>query len=261
MTSRPRAAPLATQASTSEREFTQPGADGAAAALERACGVDPHKPLVSQVGRLGARYREWLEHPNLSTAPLLMFENPFLEMCSKTPWWTVPLLWLPLVVSSLCTALWQHGLAPAALVCWLALGLLAWTVLEYVLHRFVFHAQPLRGWAVTLHFALHGCHHKQPADRLRLVFPPLFAAPLVAFFGRACRTAVGGAPGLVMWSGMLLGYINYDVGHYHMHSGARCGWLAGARRRHLRHHFKETDRNYGVSCDLLDRLCGTRQRH
>ena len=44
--------------------------------------------------------------------------------------------------------------------------------LEYSIHRWAFHAEPRSWWGITLHFALHGCHHKFPMDALRLVFPP-----------------------------------------------------------------------------------------
>ena len=39
--------------------------------------------------------------------------------------------------------------------------------------RFIFHAQPVGYWPITLHFGFHGCHHKFPMDKERLVFPPL----------------------------------------------------------------------------------------
>jgi hypothetical protein len=56
-------------------------------------------------------------------------------------------------------------------------------------HRFLFHARPRGYWAVTLHFGVHGCHHKFPADAARLVFPPLPAA-LVALLLRALARAL-----------------------------------------------------------------------
>ncbi len=213
-----------------------------------------------------------------------MFDSWFLETFSKTPWcvqhcqvfrsllrspdarnyaalarWTVPLLWLPLVLSSLRAALWEHGTGAAACAACAAAGLLAWATLEYCLHRFVFHAQPRHPLAIMLHFSLHGCHHKQPGDRLRLVFPPLFAAPLVAFFRRVCLLAAGGAPGpgAALFGGMLLGYVHYDVGHYLMHSPAPPRWLARARRVHLAHHYVDDTRSFGVSSDLLDVVFGT----
>lgn len=42
------------------------------------------------------------------------------------------------------------------------LGFFAWTLLEYILHRFAFHWQPNpdSNTQIVLHFLLHGLHHK-----------------------------------------------------------------------------------------------------
>lgn len=61
-------------------------------------------------------------------------------------------------------------------------GLLLWTVLEYTLHRFVFHVDTTGAGRLlcTLHFVLHGLHHKVPFDPYRLVFPPVPAIVLAS---------------------------------------------------------------------------------
>ena len=53
------------------------------------------------------------------------------------------------------------------LLCFL-FGNLIWTVLEYGLHRFLFHIDDLlpdHPVFLTLHFLLHGIHHYMPMDR------------------------------------------------------------------------------------------------
>lgn len=42
------------------------------------------------------------------------------------------------------------------------LGMFLWTFLEYCIHRFVFHMHPPANnyYLITLHFLLHGQHHK-----------------------------------------------------------------------------------------------------
>ena len=42
------------------------------------------------------------------------------------------------------------------------LGMLLWSLLEYLLHRFLFHMKPPGNsyYLITLHFILHGQHHK-----------------------------------------------------------------------------------------------------
>jgi 4-hydroxysphinganine ceramide fatty acyl 2-hydroxylase len=49
-----------------------------------------------------------------------------------------------------------------------AAGVVVWTILEYVLHRFLFHVDdylPDRPFFLMLHFLLHGIHHYLPMDR------------------------------------------------------------------------------------------------
>ena len=241
------------QARPPRAAFQRPALQLTALAVRAAAGL--------QVGKLGARYQEWLSFPSLSAEPQKMFNGWLLEHASRTPWWTVPLVWLPLAAAVFHASLVRHATPPAAAAAHAVAGLLAWRLVEYALHRFVFHATPRGYWAITLHFSFHGCHHKRPADRLRLVFPPLFAAPLVAAFARAIHAALPGQPGraAAFAAGMLCGYVAYDCTHYFAHAplASRTPWLARVRSAHLAHHFSDSTRSFGVSGDLLDRVFGT----
>lgn len=73
-----------------------------------------------------------------------------------------------------CTA--NLKVPSASLLYLLPPGVMLWQLIEYCIHRYMFHAVPRGYWAITLHFLFHGCHHKYPTDSLRLVFPPLPAA-------------------------------------------------------------------------------------
>ena len=104
--------------------------------------LDLNRPLFMQVWRGGFTkdfYLEQIHRPRHykggESAPL--FGN-FLEPLSKTPWWVVPTLWLPPVAYGTALALWNldNGLQTAAY--WL-IGLFIWTLVEYCLHRFLFH--------------------------------------------------------------------------------------------------------------------------
>jgi 4-hydroxysphinganine ceramide fatty acyl 2-hydroxylase len=69
------------------------------------------------------------------SAPL--FGN-FLEPLTKTAWYIIPFLWLPPVVYG--TYLAREGCTSWAHVgAYWCLGVFIWTLVEYVLHRFLFH--------------------------------------------------------------------------------------------------------------------------
>lgn len=69
-----------------------------------------------------------------SSAPIF---GGFLEYFTLTPWYVVPLIWLPL------SALWFSYAAPVfawpVLALCFAIGLAFWTLMEYTVHRFLFH--------------------------------------------------------------------------------------------------------------------------
>lgn len=50
------------------------------------------------------------------------------------------------------------------------LGMLFWSLVEYLIHRFLFHMKPPSKsyYLITLHFIMHGQHHKVSTGRLPL---------------------------------------------------------------------------------------------
>jgi 4-hydroxysphinganine ceramide fatty acyl 2-hydroxylase len=103
--------------------------------------LDLSRPLFPQIwygGFTKAFYLEQVHRPRHyrggDSAPL--FGN-FLEPLSKTPWWLVPTIWLPPVAYGTGLGVMQLGLTLA--VPYWCLGLFIWTLVEYLLHRFLFH--------------------------------------------------------------------------------------------------------------------------
>lgn len=144
------------------------------------------------------------------------------------------------------------------LLVWLVVGVLAWQLLEYLIHRHVFHGQYTSYWGITFHFLLHGNHHKFPKDHERLVFPPVPAAPLVYSVYKACCATLPHGYAYCLFSGALLGYLIYDCLHYVIHHGkALPGPLNRLRRRHFHHHFKDTSHGFGISSIVFDVVFGT----
>lgn len=50
------------------------------------------------------------------------------------------------------------------------LGMLVWTLVEYLIHRFLFHMKPPSNshYLIMLHFVMHGQHHKVSGARVPL---------------------------------------------------------------------------------------------
>ena len=187
-----------------------------------------------------------------------MFENPILEWGSRVHPVVPPLLYLPLIGYLLTRAVGHEDLSVAAVIGVFALGTVAWSLGEYVLHRFVFHFEPDSRWGRRLHFIIHGVHHDFPHDPMRLVMPPSVSIPLAIGFWFLFRAVLGPAWALPAFAGFLLGYLIYDMAHYHMHHHRSKNRLSLALRRyHYRHHFQQSDRGFGVTTPLWDRVFRT----
>ena len=52
------------------------------------------------------------------------------------------------------------------------LGVLLWTLLEYLIHRFSFHFTPRGRVGVVMAYLIHGVHHAYPEDHRRWITPP-----------------------------------------------------------------------------------------
>jgi sterol desaturase/sphingolipid hydroxylase (fatty acid hydroxylase superfamily) len=187
-----------------------------------------------------------------------MFDNPILEWGSRVHPIVPPLVFLPVIGFLLVRAVGHENLSAASVAGVFVLGVLAWSLTEYLLHRFIFHLEPDSRWGRRLHFIIHGVHHDFPHDPMRLVMPPAVSIPLAIVFWLGFRALLGPAWALPAFAGFLLGYLVYDMAHYHMHHHRAKNRLSLALRRyHYRHHFQQADRGFGVTTPLWDRVFRT----
>ncbi len=189
-----------------------------------------------------------------------MFENPFLEFCSHVHPATPVIIYTPLIAWFLWSALAQKKLSLLAVAGLFAAGILIWTLLEYIIHRWIFHYQPKTRWGKKLHFIVHGVHHDYPGDATRLVMPPSVSIPL-AFFFWMVFTFIFGRFAPALSAGFAFGYVCYDSIHYATHHFPmkRGIWL-WLKQYHLRHHFKDDHAGFGVSTPLWDYIFGTTRK-
>jgi sterol desaturase/sphingolipid hydroxylase (fatty acid hydroxylase superfamily) len=179
-----------------------------------------------------------------------------LEPITRSPYWLPVVVWLPVAFIFACTAILE---APVDGALGVLFGVFAWTLLEYVLHRFIFHAldtfKHAPAWAVTIDFAIHSVHHRYPDDHGRLVMPlPLSAAiavPTYIFLNTITSHATS------IFAGILIGYVLYDFIHFLLHRGGVPKCLRAAVRRHARHHYWKGATDFGVTSSFWDVICGT----
>ena len=180
-----------------------------------------------------------------------MFDRDWLDRLSRVhP--VVPLvIFIPAI--AVLFALGQESVPALEVGAWLFGGYLFWTLTEYWMHRIVFHFEPEDGIGARLHWIIHGVHHDHPNDPLRLVMPPSVSVPLAALFCAGFLAVLGTPGGWLVGVGFLLGYLIYDMTHFHVHHHkprTRLGRLM--RELHMRHHFQDDTRGFGVSAPFWD---------
>ncbi|KAI3455915.1 hypothetical protein Pfo_012578 [Paulownia fortunei] len=179
------------------------------------------------------------------------------QLLTRTAWWAIPLIWLPVVCWFVSSSV-KVGLPPSHVAAAMVVGIIVWTLLEYSLHRFLFHMKTEGYWGNTFHYLLHGCHHKHPMDGLRLVFPPAAAAILAVPLWNLIKLLAPASYSPALFGGGLLGYVMYDCTHYYLHHGKPLkGVSHQLKRNHMDHHFRIQDKGFGITSNFWDRVFGT----
>jgi dihydroceramide fatty acyl 2-hydroxylase len=188
-----------------------------------------------------------------------MFESRVLDAFSRVHPAVPILIFMPVIVA---LAAWELSFVKAlGTLSLFVAGYALWTLFEYWLHRIVFHFEPDHGIGARMHWIIHGIHHEHPNDPLRLVMPPAVSIPLGAVVFGVLYVALGKryAPGV--GAGFFAGYLAYDMLHYyvhHFHPRSRVGRVL--RERHMRHHFQDDTRGFGISAPYWDEVFGTSAR-
>jgi dihydroceramide fatty acyl 2-hydroxylase len=188
-----------------------------------------------------------------------MFESRLLDALSRVHPVVPLIIFVPGIV--LLEAWGLSNVSVPVAIGLLIAGYALWTLFEYWLHRLVFHFEPADGIGARLHWIIHGVHHDHPNDPMRLVMPPAVSIPLAAAVFGLLYLAFGSsyAPGI--GAGFFLGYLVYDMMHYYLHHFRPRGWLGRMlRERHMRHHFQDDTRGFGISAPYWDEVFGTSTR-
>jgi len=187
-----------------------------------------------------------------------LFQSSFLELFTHVHWSVPIIIYLPVVVYAVYAGAKPGALSTLGIVLIFLAGVMVWTLTEYLLHRFVFHYEPKSMWGKRLHFLMHGVHHDYPQDSKRLVMPPVVSIPLASLFLGLFILVLPAGHVAATFAGFIFGYICYDEIHYATHHAPMKGklglWL---KHHHVRHHYLDPDRGFGVSTPVWDYVFGT----
>lgn len=225
--------------------------------------IDTSKPMLQQIlkGNYSKEfYVQQIHIPRHTTDSPPIFVNPYLDLLSKCYWWVPPTFWSPVIIFMFVRSL--SFLSIFGTLASFALGIFTWTLIEYSLHRFIFHLDeylPDNKYFMAAHFISHGVHHFLPMDSMRLVMPPalgvILATPIITFIQQVLPHGV--SDGLV--SGALLGFISYDLFHYYLHHSKPYGsYTRKMKTYHLDHHYKNFNLGYGVTSRFWDVVFSTK---
>ena len=173
--------------------------------------------------------------------------------------WSVPLiLFIPTISFLIYLGFISSSLSISNVVLAIVIGVVVWTITEYLLHRFVFHFHPTSEFGKKIQFLFHGVHHDYPCDRLRLVMPPPISIPLALLFFLFFQLIISGDVLFPFYGGFLLGYLVYDMFHYMIHHAPLKGKLWNIlKTHHLKHHYVDDEKGFGVSSKLWDIIIRT----
>jgi len=170
----------------------------------------------------------------------------------------VPFYFYAGVVLLLAAAARGSGLSKSTILILFLFGFLSWGLLEYVLHRFVFHFDA-SGFGRNLVYSAHLAHHENPKSTENLFASLQISLPIATAYWLVMWLVLGTwqiASYLLI--GLIAGYFYYESLHFLAHHGrSRLPLFRYIKKYHLLHHYRTPDQRFGVTSPVFDLLFGT----
>ncbi len=192
-----------------------------------------------------------------NNAGIKVFKNPIIDKLTRTHI-SVPLTLFSIYSGALLYYSITHTeLSLVSTRSLFILGLLSFTLTEYLIHRYLFHMDTHTEQRKKTQYVIHGVHHEYPKDKSRLAMPPIASITLATALLFIFRLAIGDLV-FSFLPGFLMGYAGYLFVHYILHAyqppknGFKILWI-----HHGIHHYKNPEKAYGVSSPLWDYIFRT----
>lgn len=188
-------------------------------------------------------------------------ERPLIRFIQNLPKGSIRqtgYLFLPSALFGIGLVMFYGSLPWLQKTLWLCLGLSLWTLMEYIVHRFVFHWRPESEVGQAIIGRLHVIHHNDPKDTSQVCIPFYLAVPYWGIFYFLLQIPLGAEQSLIVTLGAAFMMSVYDVTHYATHYWDHRNKLFKAlKRHHLRHHYGDATKLFGVTSPFWDHVFGT----
>jgi 4-hydroxysphinganine ceramide fatty acyl 2-hydroxylase len=134
-------------------------------------------------------------------------------------------------------------------------GIFKWTVLEYYFHRFPLH-QTINSIA---DMRSHLLHHAFPNLKRKVALGVLDCSVKISLMVAFYALFLNPLSIALIIVGLFMTMILYDFMHYLCHFGAETDikWIKYMRIYHLKHHYRDQNRFFGVTNPFWDKVFGT----
>jgi Fatty acid hydroxylase len=169
------------------------------------------------------------------------------------------LIYLPVSLTLSWFALTTRRFSVLALTLLLFAGLVSWGLVEYILHRFIFHFDAVSERGKAFVYAVHLSHHEHPR-RIDNLFAGLRTSVSVAviYFLIAWLVLRTWQAASLLFAGLVLGYCFYEYVHYMAHHASPpFRVLRYLKKYHMLHHHQSPDMRFGVTSPIFDILLAT----
>lgn len=184
---------------------------------------------------------------------LALIEKKYLDWVSDaTPWASYFLSFSLFLLFIYFEFTYNHNVYE--IVGWITGAWILWGLIEYSVHRFVFHHTLKNKHLQFFRYLMHGVHHHVPTKTLFV--PVLLRLSVLVFILLGLKLCLGEYMFLFM-IGLEIGVIQYITMHYIIHHKKLSQYFPRLTHYHYIHHFVEPDTVFGTSSLFWDKVFGT----
>jgi len=137
-------------------------------------------------------------------------------------------------------------------------GVILWVMLEYLIHRYIFHMKSNNVIVRKIIYSIHGVHHAHSHDNDKMFVPFIPAMVMAAVLLHLLVMLVGDV-GYPLFAGIIFMHQIYNYVHIMIHTDAykENKLLQSLRNNHIKHHTGYGEKCFGVTSTVCDKLFKT----